>query len=209
MSAEAAGEGEAREGAPCALALSALAARVCPSRTIALVGLMGAGKSAIGKRLSTLLDLPFYDADHEIEVAAGRSVSDIFAERGEAEFRRGERQVLARLLRQPVHVLATGGGAFLDPSTRALLRERAVSIWLKADVDTLLKRVMRRGTRPLLQNPDPRGTLERMQQQRAPIYAEADLHVDSVAGPPARTVQLVLSALSGYFQAAQAPTEPL
>lgn len=204
MPAEAASEGEARDGAHCTPALSDLAVGVRPSRTIALVGLMGAGKSAIGKRLSLLLNLPFYDADHEIEIAAGRSVSDIFAERGEAEFRRGERQVLARLLGQPMHVLATGGGAFLDASTRALLRERAVSIWLKADIDTLLRRVMRRRTRPLLLNTDPRATLERMLEQRGPIYSQADLHVDSVAGPPARTVALVLRALGGYFSG---PTE--
>lgn len=208
MPAEAASESEVREGNQCTLALSALAARMRPTRTIALVGLMGAGKSAIGKRLANLLNLPFRDADHEIEIAAGRSVSDIFSERGEAEFRRGERQVLARLLRQPLHVLATGGGAFMDESTRALMRDCAVSIWLKADVDTLFKRVSRRSTRPLLRTADPRGTLEGMLAQRAPIYALADLHVDSVAGPPGRTLELVLLALDRYFSSPPAQSEP-
>lgn len=207
MSGGVVSENEAREAAHCTLELAALAAHVRPSRTIALVGLMGAGKTSIGRRLSHLLDLPFRDADHEIELAAGRSVSDIFAERGEAEFRRGERQVVARLLRQPIHVLATGGGAFLDDSTRALLAERAVSIWLKADIETLFRRVSRRATRPLLQTADPRATLEQMLLLRAPVYALADLHVDSVPGPPGRTVQAVLLALGSYFSAAPAPTE--
>lgn len=208
MSAEAASESEAREGTHCTLTVPALAARIRPTRTIALVGLMGAGKSAIGKRLAKVLNLPFRDADHEIEIAAGRSVSDIFAERGEAEFRRGERQVLARLLREPRHVLATGGGAFMDETTRAVMRECAVSVWLKADVETLFKRISRRSTRPLLQTADPRKTLEHMLAQRAPIYALADLHVDSVAGPPACTLELVLLALDAYFSARPAKSEP-
>lgn len=208
MRGEVVSDAQTQDSAHCTQELSNLAARLRPSRTIALVGLMGAGKSAIGKRLAQVLALPFHDADHEIELAAGRSVSDIFAERGEAEFRRGERQVLARLLREPMHVLATGGGAFLDESTRALLRERAVTIWLTADIDTLFKRVSRRSTRPLLQTPDPRAALERMLHVRAPIYAEADLHVDSMAGPPSRTVHAVLLALSTYFSKAPPPSEP-
>ena len=124
--------------------------RFVPSRTIVLVGLMGAGKTKIGRRLAARLGLPFFDSDHEIEAAAGETIEEIFANRGERVFRDGERRVIARLLAQPVHVLATGGGAFMDPATRELIARRGVSLWLRADLDVLVSRVLRRSNRPLL-----------------------------------------------------------
>ena len=174
------------------------AERARPDRTIALVGLMGVGKTTVGRRLARLLRVPFVDADAEIEAAAGRSVSDIFAERGEAEFRSGERRVIARLLNGPPVVLATGGGAFLNPETRALIRERALSVWLKADLDVLVKRVNRRDTRPLLRGRDPREVLERLMAERYPIYAEADLVVETSDSPHDAAVAAVLQALQRH-----------
>jgi shikimate kinase len=171
----------------------ALARRL--NKTIVLVGLMGAGKSCVGKRLAACLGLPFVDADREIEEAAGCSISDYFAAHGEKTFRDGERRVIQRLLGNPMHVLATGGGAFMDPSTRALIKEKALSVWLKAELDQLLKRVGRRNDRPLLQNVDPRAKLAELIGLRYPVYAEADLTVDSADGPPDVTVQRVLRAL--------------
>ena len=164
-------------------------------RTVVLVGLMGVGKTTVGRRLARALDLPFKDADTEIELAAGRSVSDIFAERGEAEFRAGERRVIARLLRGPPLVLATGGGAFMDPTSRALIRQRAVSVWLRADLDVLVRRVARRQTRPLLKDRDPREVLERLMRERDPIYAEADLTVETAERPHDAAVAAILAAL--------------
>lgn len=165
------------------------------ARTIALVGLMGAGKTTVGRRLAQRLQLPFFDADDEIERAAGESVSDIFARHGEPEFRRGERRVIGRLLEGPPHVLATGGGAFIDPATRQMLRERALTIWLRAPLDLTWRRVSRRSTRPLLKTENPRQTLQDLWLARAPIYAEADIVVDSLDGPHESTVELVLAAL--------------
>lgn len=186
------------ESAP-APSLRTLAAAVSASRPIALVGMMGAGKSSIGRRLAAVLALPFFDADCEIEAAAGCTIAEIFAVHGEAEFRRGERQVMARLLRQPPCVLATGGGAILDAGTRALLRERAVTIWLHAHPDILLRRIERRDTRPLLREDDPRAVLERLLREREPLYAEAaDLRVESGAGPQLRAVEACLRALAGW-----------
>ena len=170
-------------------------------RSIVFVGLMGAGKSCIGKRLAQRLALPFVDADTEIEAAAGCSIADIFALHGEAAFRDGERRVIARLLEGPTHVLATGGGAFCDPLTRARIRERGVSVWLRADVDLLLRRVGRRTTRPLLNNGDMRATLERLLAERGPIYAEADLAVDTADGPPDETAGRVLAEVREWFAA--------
>lgn len=166
---------------------------------IVLVGLMGAGKSCIGKRLAAHLNLPFVDADREIEAAAGCSIPDIFAAHGEKAFRDGERRVIQRLLGNPVHVLATGGGAFVDPSTRALVKERAISIWIRADLDLLLKRVSRRNDRPLLQNVDPRAKLAELIDSRHPFYAEADIIVDSADGPPEVTLGRVMEALHDHF----------
>jgi len=167
------------------------------SKTIVLVGLMGAGKTNIGRRLAQRLGLPFVDADAEIETAAGETIEEIFERRGEAAFRDGERKVIARLLADPIHVLATGGGAFMDASTRALIRERGISVWLKADLELLVARVSRRGNRPLLK-PDPRAALERLIEARYPVYAEADITVETVDGPPETTMERVMTALAGF-----------
>ncbi len=174
-------------------------ASLAAPRTIALVGLMGAGKSCIGRLLATALDLPFVDADKEIEAAAGCSVEDIFAAHGEAAFRDGERRVIARLLTQPKMVLATGGGAFMDPETRRLILDRATSVWLRADVDLLLRRTARRNNRPLLKRGDPREILARLIKERYPVYAEADVVVDSVDGPPEMTLARVLDGLRKLY----------
>ena len=160
-----------------------------------MVGLMGAGKSSIGRRLA----LPFRDADAEIEAAAGMTIAEIFERDGEAAFRAGERKVIARLLGDPTHVLATGGGAFMDASTRALLRARTISIWLRADIELMLARVGRRSNRPLLKGGEPRAVLERLVAQRYPIYAEADITVDSIDGPPEATLERVLAALQTHL----------
>lgn len=168
-------------------------------QTIVLVGLMGAGKSCIGKRLAAHFGLPFVDADREIEAAAGCSVADIFAAHGEKAFRDGERRVIARLLNNPTHVLATGGGAFMDPQTRELIKQRATSIWLRADLDQLLRRVSRRNDRPLLQDVDQRAKLAELMDLRYPVYAEADLTVDSAEGPPEVTLARVVAALDAHF----------
>ncbi len=167
-----------------------------PSRNIVLVGSMGAGKTKIGRRLATQLGLRFSDSDEEIEAAAGESIEEIFANRGERIFREGERRVIARLLMQPVHVLATGGGAFMDPLTRALIADRGVSLWLRADLDVLVSRVCRRSNRPLLKRGDPRAILAELIEQRHPIYAQADIVVDSGDGSPEATVVRAISALA-------------
>lgn len=169
-----------------------------PARTIALVGLMGAGKTTVGRRLAAALHLPFLDADAEIVKAAGRSIEEIFAEHGECAFRRGERQVISRLLNGPVHVLATGGGAFIDPTTRALMKSRAVSIWLKAPLDVLMKRVEKRDDRPLLKEDDPRAVMERLMAERYPIYAEADITIESIPGPHNVAVNAIVEALRAH-----------
>jgi shikimate kinase len=166
-------------------------------RTVALVGLMGAGKSSVGKRLAAQLGVAFRDADDEIVIAAGRSIADIFAERGEEEFRAGERRVIARMLNDPPHVLATGGGAFMNPLTRLVMRDKATTIWLRADLETLMKRVLRRDDRPLLRTDNPRAVMERLMAERYPVYAEADIVVDSVDGPHQNTVDAILKALEG------------
>ena len=173
-------------------------------RTIALVGLMGAGKSCIGRLLAGALGLPFVDADKEIEAAAGCSVEDIFTAHGEAAFREGERRVIARLLTQPKIVLATGGGAFMDPATRKLIRKHTTSVWLRADVDLLLRRTARRNNRPLLKRGDPREILGRLISERHPVYAEADVTVDSVDGPPEATLARVVEGLHHFHDNAAA-----
>lgn len=150
------------------------------ARTIVLVGLMGAGKTAVGQRLARSLGLPFVDADDEIEAAAGMTIADIFQVYGEPAFRDLERRVVARLLEPPIKVLALGGGAFVDPATRARVRARALSIWLRCDVDLLVDRTnRRRGVRPLIARGDARATLAHLLEQRGPAYGEADLAVDS------------------------------
>lgn len=187
------------ERADAAAELRRQAQGITPPRTIALVGLMGAGKTTIGRRLASALELPFVDADDAITAAAGRSIEDIFAERGECEFRRGERNVIARLLAGPVHVLATGGGAFINPQTRALMKERAISVWLKAPLDVLMKRVVKRDHRPLLKEDDPQAVMQRLIEERYPLYAEADLTIESGAGPHNSAVSTILAALRAHL----------
>lgn len=166
--------------------------------TIVLVGMMGAGKSSVGRRLATQLALPFVDADNEIEAAAGCSISDVFALHGEAAFRDGERRVIARLLDGPAHVLSTGGGAFMDPGTRALVGASGISVWLRADVETLSRRTGRRPDRPLLQQDDPQAVLEKLLEERNPVYAEADIVVDSNDRPVEETVDMVITELQRF-----------
>ncbi|MGH7039658.1 MAG: shikimate kinase [Stellaceae bacterium] len=167
-----------------------------PRRTIVLVGLMGAGKTRVGRRLAARLALPFFDSDNEIETAAGETIPEIFANRGEPRFREGERRVITRLLARPVHVLATGGGAFMDPQTRAAIARRGVSVWLRADLDVLAVRVTRRGNRPLLKPGDPREILAGLIAVRHPVYAQADLVIDSGEGAPETTVTRTIAALA-------------
>lgn len=169
-------------------------------RTIALVGLMGVGKSSVGRRLANALSLPFRDADTEVEAAAGRSISDIFAELGEPAFREGERRVISRLLDQPPHVLATGGGAFVNPETRALIKSRAISVWLKTDLEVLARRVGRKNTRPLLVGRDPLDVLKTQAEARYPLYAEADVTVETGDTPHHTTVDQVIRALSAFLE---------
>ena len=177
-------------------------------RTVALVGLMGAGKSAIGRRLAQRLGLPFVDADDEIEHAAGCTIGEFFEKYGEAEFRAGERRVIARLLDEPPRVLSTGGGAYMDAETRALMRVKAVTVWLRADLDVLYDRVRRRGHRPLLRQGDPKEILGRLMTQRYPVYAEADIVVDSTAQPADRTTEQVIEALQAHLRAQPTGTTP-
>ena len=148
-------------------------------RSVVLVGMMGAGKSSVGRKLGGRLGLPFIDADTKIEEAAGMSIPDIFETRGEAEFRAGEARVIARLLDGGPQVLATGGGAYMNPETRALIRDKGVSVWLKADFDVLMKRIKRRTDRPMLKTADPAATLKHLMEVRYPVYAEADVTVES------------------------------
>src|SRR5512143_4138534 len=159
------------------------------NRTVALVGMMGAGKSSIGRRLAARLGVSFRDAD--AETAAGCTISDIFERYGESAFRDGERKVIARLLGEPPHILATGGGACIDPATHEKLKRDAVTVWLKAPVDLLLARTQRRDTRPLLRTGDPRATLERLLEERTPIYEQADFTIDSKDGPHTAVVERV------------------
>jgi shikimate kinase len=175
-------------------------------RSLVLVGLMGAGKSSVGRRLAARIGFDFLDADVEIEKAAGATIPEIFAEHGEAAFRDGERKVIARLLEQPRVVLATGGGAYMNAETRARIRERGYSIWIKADLDVLAKRCARRSNRPLLANGDLRGTLEKLMRERYPVYAEADITVMSLDGPHEAVVEQILQALpEAYRQSAGVP----
>lgn len=164
-------------------------------RSIVLVGMMGAGKSTIGRRLAGRLRLPFLDADIEIEAAAGMSIPDIFEAHGEPHFRDGEARVIARLLDSGPAVLATGGGAFMREETRNRIRDKAVSIWLKADADIIMKRVKRRADRPLLQTEDPAATISRLLEQREPVYQTADMTIWSRDVPHERIVDECIEAL--------------
>jgi shikimate kinase len=165
-------------------------------RSIVLIGLMGAGKTAVGRRLANRLDLPFIDADTEIEVAAGQSISEIFAEHGEAYFRQGERKVIARLLEGGPQVLATGGGAYMNADTRASIKEHGISVWLKAELRVLLKRVGRRDNRPLLASGEPEAVMKKLMAERYPVYAEADVTVESRDVPHDVMVTAVIDALA-------------
>jgi len=169
-------------------------------RTIALVGLMGVGKSSVGRRLANALGMGFRDADTEVEAAAGRSIPDIFAELGEAEFRKGERRVIARLLDEEPVVLATGGGAFMDPATRALIKAKAVSVWLKTDLDVLARRLARKDNRPLLTGRNPKEVLLQQAEARYPCYAQADLTVETGDTAHQASVDQILKALSTYWE---------
>lgn len=172
------------------------------TKTIALVGLMGVGKSSIGRRLAAALGLPFRDADAEVEAAAGQSISEIFATLGEGAFRDGERRVIARLLELPPHVLATGGGAFAQPRTRELIKAKAVSVWLKADLEILARRVARRDHRPLVAGRDPMTVLTQHAAERYPVFEEADVTVEVGDWPHGVAVEAVMQALSRHCEAA-------
>lgn len=170
------------------------------TRPIVLVGLMGAGKSCVGRRLAARLGLPFVDSDVEFETAAGSTIAEFFGKYGEPAFRDGERKVIARLLEGPPCVLATGGGAFCDPETRARIQEGAVSVWIRADLDLLVKRTSGRDHRPLLKQGDPREILARLMAQRYPLYGEAHIIVDSTDEPPEVTVSKVVDELAAILE---------
>ncbi len=188
---------EVDETMPDAAALIALTRRI--DRPIVLVGMMGVGKSSVGKRLAAALDMPFVDADDEIEKAAKLTIPEIFEAFGETGFRDGERRVIARLIDQEPKVVATGGGAFVNPETRALILAKAITIWLDSDVETLLERTGRRSNRPLLQQGDPRETLTRLKAEREAAYAEAPIHITSGPGTHSRTVAKVLRGIDEWL----------
>ena len=173
-------------------------------RSIVLVGLMGAGKSTIGRRLAQKLGLAFVDADAEIEQAAGKSVQDIFREHGEASFREGERRVIARLLESGPQVLATGGGAFMNEETRNNICSRGIAVWLRADIELLMKRVRRRDNRPLLKTDNPEEVMQTLIDQRYPVYGRADIIVESRDVPHSSIVSDVIRALAAYQRARKA-----
>ncbi|MFN4018956.1 MAG: shikimate kinase [Erythrobacter sp.] len=177
--------------------LAAVAARItCP---VVLVGLMGVGKSTVGRKLASLLQRDFVDADEAIVAAAQLSIPEIFEQFGEPYFRDGERRVIARLIEEGHGVIATGGGAFVDPSTRALILEHAIAVWIDCDIDTLVERTARRNTRPLLKNGNPREILTRLAAIRAPFYAEAPIRVVSENGPHADTARAIIKAIDQWL----------
>lgn len=172
------------------------------NKPLVLVGLMGAGKSTVGRRLAKAIGWPFVDSDEEIERAAACSIADLFAIHGELIFRDLEERVIFRLLETPNQVLATGGGAWMQPQLRARIKDKALSVWLRADLDTLLERVERRNTRPLLESGDKRAILERLMADRYPVYAEADLTVHSAEGPHEDVVERLIAALTTHLETA-------
>jgi shikimate kinase len=169
-------------------------------KPIVLVGMMGAGKTTVGRRIAARLNRHFLDSDEEIEKAAQMSIPEIFEQRGESEFRAGETRVIARVLKDTEIVLATGGGAFVNGETRALVKGEAISVWLKANADILFERVSRRSNRPLLKTPNPRATLEKLIEERYPIYAEADITVSSRDVPQDVVAQDVIDAVLGFLK---------
>ncbi|MFC0240357.1 shikimate kinase [Rhodopseudomonas telluris] len=175
-------------------------------RPVVLVGMMGAGKSTVGRRLALRLGLPFLDADTEIENAAAMTIPEIFETHGEPHFRDGEARVIARLLDGGAKVLATGGGAFMREETRGRIRDKAVSMWLEADADVILRRVKRRADRPLLKTPDPAGTIARLIEERYPVYRAADITIASRDVPHEKIVDECVAALHDYLCGASAPT---
>ncbi|HJZ31720.1 MAG TPA: shikimate kinase [Hyphomicrobiaceae bacterium] len=177
------------------------------ARSVVLVGMPGCGKSAIGRRLAVRLDLPFVDADDEIEVAAGKAITDIFKDHGEPYFREGERKVIARILKSGSQVLATGGGAFMSAETRDNIRAAAISVWLKAELPLLLRRVLKRNNRPLLER-DPEGVMRALVETRYPIYATADVTVESRDLPHDAMVSEIVEALAAHplLRTAEPPT---
>jgi shikimate kinase len=178
------------------------------SRSIVLTGMMGVGKSSIGRRLAARLNVPFVDADTEIEKAAGMSIPDIFARHGEADFRSGEARVIARLLDGGPQVLATGGGAVMNADTRAAIKAKGVSVWLSAEFDVLMRRInKRKNDRPLLQTADPAATLRDLLAAREPVYAQADITVQSREGPHDVIVSEIMTALAAFLQAPEAPAQ--
>lgn len=168
-------------------------------RPIVLVGLMGAGKSTVGRRLAKRLGLPFVDSDTAIEEASGTTTSDLFERYGEHDFRDGERRLVARLIDGTVRVIATGGGAFVDPHTRQLLNERAITVWLDAPVEVLAERTGRRDSRPLLRGPNRSATLTRLSEQRQPMYAEAHIHIRSGDGAHSNVVEAIVAAVRDHL----------
>src|SRR5580765_1358882 len=199
---------ETASPAPASLVHDAEIASALGKRCVVLIGMMGAGKSTIGRRLALRLRLPFVDADAEIESAAGMSIPDIFETHGEPHFRDGEARVIARLLDSGPAVIATGGGAFMREETRNRIRDKAVSIWLKADVDIIMKRVKRRADRPLLQTEDPVATVSRLLEAREPVYGTADLTILSRDVPHDRIVDECIDALRARLCAAAPSAQP-
>jgi len=177
--------------------IGGLARRI--DRPVVLVGLMGVGKSTVGRRLAAMLDSDFIDVDEEIERAADRSVLEIFEAHGEAYFRAGERRVIARLMEERHGVIATGGGAFVDDETRALIIDRGIAVWLDCDIDTLVERTARRDSRPLLRTGDPRTILTELKDRRGAAYAEAQIHVVTDDAPHAETAQRILRAINAWL----------
>jgi len=173
--------------------IEALARRI--NRPVALVGMMGVGKSTVGRKLANLLHLPFVDADEEIEQAAQMSVSEIFERFGEEYFRDGERRVIARLVGEQPSVIATGGGAFVNDETRALILDKAIAVWLDCDTATLVERVGRKDTRPLLRGGDPKEIITRLKREREPFYSQAPIHITSRSGPHHQAAQTILKAI--------------
>src|SRR6476620_10741871 len=173
-------------------------------RPVVLVGLMGVGKSTVGRRLARRLGLSFVDSDAEIEDASGFPAAEVFERYGERDFRDGERRLVARLVEGEVRVIATGGGAYIDPTTRKLLNERAITVWLDAPIDILAERTSRRDTRAQLRNGDPKATLERLSEERRPSYEEAHIHVKSGDGAHKVVVDSIVAALESYLAGSDA-----